>query len=388
MAYVCMLFLLEGHLKITCKNRANCLAFYLMKGIEKILIIKLRAIGDVVLATPVISNLRKAFPEATIDFLTEKQAADVVLKHPDLDTVLILDKNYLKNLLPVKRLTEYIKFVNNLKRTKYDLVFDLFGNPRSAFLSYFTGANYRVGYIFRLRKLFYTHVTENRGDQVHEVEFNLDALRRLGIPIVEKQLYFPITHSAREYISHFWIDYELEDRFVVAINASGGWSTKRWPREYFAQLADQMANCYAATVLLIWGPGERQEADQIAALMTAPAILAPATNLKQLAALLERCGLMVTNDSGPMHIAAVVGTPVVAIFGPTNPKYQGPYGLMHEVVVKAGLECLGCNGVTCKIGTNECMVDLSVNTVMKAVEKAVNKDVFTIASEANTVRQI
>jgi predicted lipopolysaccharide heptosyltransferase III len=355
-----------------------------MKGIEKILIIKLRAIGDVVLAIPVISNVRKAFPEATIDFLTERPATHVVLEHPDLDSVLILDKNY----LPVKRLTEYIKFVSSLKRTKYDLVFDLFGNPRSAFLSYFTGAKYRVGYNFRLRKLFYTHVTENRGDQVHEVEFNLDALRRLGIAIVEKQLYFPVNDSAREYISHFWIDHELEDRFVVAINASGGWSTKRWPLEYFAQLGDKITNTYGATILLIWGPGERQQADQIAALMKTPAVLAPATNLKQLAALLERCGLMVTNDSGPMHIAAAVGTPVVAMFGPTNPKCQGPYGSMHEVVVKAGLWCLGCNGVTCKIGTNECMVDLSVDTVMKAIEKAMNKDGLTIASEADIVRQI
>ncbi len=327
----------------------------------KILIIKLRALGDVLLATPVISNLRRAFPGARIDFLTEYP--QVVEKHPSLDSVWFLDRK------SSFRTFASLKLAIRIKKEHYNLVLDLFGNPRSAWFTWISGAPVRVGYDFRLRKYAYTHVVENRGDRVHEVDFNLEALRYLGIPITERKLVFPISGTARQFARNFFRKLGLEHSLIVALNASGGWPTKRWPLQKFARLGDLLNKELSASILILWGPGENEVARQIARFMNTPAFLAPPTNLEQLAAIIKHCHLLISNDSGPMHLATAVGTPVVAIFGPTNPICQGPYGVPHEIVRKEDLSCLGCNGVTCKFGTNTCMTELSEEKVFQAVTK-------------------
>jgi ADP-heptose:LPS heptosyltransferase len=121
-------------------------------------------------------------------------------------------------------------------------------------------------------------------------------------------------------------------------------------------------------ILLPWGPGEERDVELMRAKMHSPPIVPPSTTLLELAALLERCSLMVSNDSGPMHIAAAMGTPVVGIFGPTNPRLQGPYGAKAVTVRNESLDCLGCNLVVCPIG-NPCMKDLTVQTVLEAIQK-------------------
>jgi ADP-heptose:LPS heptosyltransferase len=165
----------------------------------------------------------------------------------------------------------------------------------------------------------------------------------------------------------------LQDRVVIGLNASGGWYTKRWPLKNFAQLGDRLHHELNAVVLLLWGPGELEEMKTMAQMMKAPSLLAPSTNLKQLAALLSRLTLLVSNDSGPLHLAAAMRTRVVGIYGPTRPDLQGPWGDGHETVVKAGLPCLGCNSVTCKIVTHDCMKQLEIEAVWQAVQRVLKK---------------
>jgi ADP-heptose:LPS heptosyltransferase len=126
-------------------------------------------------------------------------------------------------------------------------------------------------------------------------------------------------------------------------------------------------------VLLLWGPGEIDDVKKIGEMMQEPSLLAPPTSLKQLAALLS-IGFAGSNDSGPLHLAAAVNTPVVGIYGPTRPDLQGPWGDGHEIVLKAGLPCLGCNGVICKIVTHDCMQKLEVETVWEAVQRCLVKN--------------
>ncbi len=335
-----------------------------MKSFRKILVIKLRAIGDVILATPVLENLQRAFPCAQIDFLTEKPCAPVVAGQPAIHEVLVLDRK----LKGASR-----TLIQQVRRRRYDAVFDLFGNPRSAVLTWLSGAPTRVGFLFRGRKYAYNVKVEPRGDRVHEVEFNLDALRALQIPIVSRQLRVAVDAESENFAAQFWRENELQDRLVVGLNASGGWYTKRWPLESFAQLGDRLRRELNAVVLLLWGPGELDDVKAIAQMMQEPSLLAPPTNLKQLAALLSRLTLLASNDSGPLHLAAAVGTRVVGIYGPTRPDLQGPWGDGHETVVKAGLPCLGCNGVTCKIVTHDCMKKLEVDEVWETVQKCLKK---------------
>ena len=344
-----------------------------MKIPQRVLVIKLRAIGDVVMATPVLENLRSAFPFAEIDFLAEKFCAPIIKGHPAINEVIELDRKYLRTLPFGKRLAASLALLRDLRRRRYDLVFDLFGNPRTAIMTLVTGASKRVGFRFRGRRHAYNLVVEPRGNLVHEVEFNLDALRALDIPIISRKLFMPLDHDSETLAEKFWIENNLADRSVIGLNASGGWYTKRWPLDHFAALGDEISEKLDAIVALIWGPGELDDARGIAARMRHSALLIPQSDLILLSSLLRRLAVLVSNDSGPLHIAAAVGTPVVGIYGPTRSDLQGPWGEGHQIVRFDGLDCLGCNGVTCRIETHDCMQKLEVATVFQALEKCLKK---------------
>lgn len=340
---------------------------------QRILVIKLRAIGDVVMATPVVENLRRAFPGATIDFLTEKACAPVVTGHPAIHQVIEFDRARLNHLAPLNKFFTTLSFLNELRGRRYDLIFDLFGNPRTAIMTLWSGAKTRVGYRFRGRRYAYNVVVTPRGHLVHEVDFNLDALRALKIPVISRQLVLPVDRASDEDAESFWIENSLEGKIVIGLNPSGGWYTKRWPLEHFAALGDRIAEQLSARVVLIWGPGELEDARHIAQAMRHEALLIPKAGLMQLAALLRRLTVLVSNDSGPLHIAAAAGTPVVGIYGPTRPELQGPWGDGHRIVRREGLDCLGCNGVTCRIKTHDCMKRLEVDIVFQALYACLDK---------------
>jgi heptosyltransferase III len=329
--------------------------------IKRILVIKLRAVGDVLLSTIVLRNLRLGFPGARIDFLTEPPARDILASSPDVDGIEIFDRSSMSGL----------DLIRHIRGNRYDLVIDLFGNPRTALVTRLSGASHRVGFRFRGRTYAYNIVVEPRGGLVHNTQFNLDAIEAIGVEIQDRNVYFHFAPSDEAYVDGFLSS--LSDKFVVALNSGGGWYTKRWSLERFAELGDRMAEEFGATIILTWGPGQRDEAKQVAGLMKQTPVLPPATTLPQLGVLLKRASLVVTNDSGPMHIGAAVGTPVLGIYGPTNPALQGPYGTQHSVVRKEGLDCLGCNMTTCPIG-HPCMKELTVDVVLQAVRDLIRKN--------------
>jgi heptosyltransferase-3 len=331
---------------------------------ERILLIKLRAIGDVLLSTPTIYNVRQAYPNATIDFLTEEFAADVVRGNPWVNDVIAFKK---------KR-DGSIGLLHTIRSRRYDLVIDLFCNPRSALVTKISGARTRVGYPFRGRKYAYNVYVTSRSDFVHNVEFNLDALRRLDIPIISSEPYFPLDDESKAFAGEWIKNEHFNCKTIIALNPSGGWETKRWGLEHFAQFGDHVAEKYHAEIILVWGPGEGKDASTIQGLMDHRPHIIPRTSLKQLGAILQRCSYVVSNDSGPMHIAAAVGVPTLGIFGPTTPKLQGPYGERHSWVRNEELDCLECNLTKCPIG-NVCMTNLDVDRVVSAFDVLVKKNV-------------
>jgi heptosyltransferase-3 len=330
--------------------------------VRKILVIKLRAVGDVVLSTIVLKNLALAFPDSQLDFLTEKPSKDVLAGNPFVHSTLVYDRSTMNGL----------ELVNLVRKGSYDLVIDLFGNPRSALLTWLSGASYRVGFHFRGRTYAYNIVAEPRGNAVHNTQFNLDALEAIGVEIHDRNLYFTVSPGDERYVADF-LSAENIDGFVVGLNTAGGWYTKRWGLDRVAALGDLLVERYRASVILTWGPGQLVEVRALQSMMRHPGFIPPPTTLSQLGALFKRCTIVVSNDSGPMHVAAAVGTPVLGIYGPTNPVLQGPYGLKHVTVWKEGLDCLGCNLTKCPIG-NPCMKELTVETVMKSVEELLKKN--------------
>jgi heptosyltransferase III len=331
--------------------------------IRNILVIKLRAVGDVLLSTIVTRNLRLAFPDARIDYLTEPPSVDVLRGNGFITSIQVHDRTRMTGLA----------LVCHIRRQKYDLVIDLFGNPRTALITRCSGARYRVGYRFRGRTYAYNILAEPRGALVHNTQFNLDALDAIEIPIRDRNIYFPLDAEDFAYVDDFLNKAKAGNRQLVGVNTGGGWYTKRWGLDRFAELADRMIDEYGATIVLTWGPGQLPDVGTIQSHMKHKALIPPATTLKQLGALLKRCAWIVSNDSGPMHIAAAVGTPVLGIYGPTRAQLQGPFGEKHVTIAKQGLDCLGCNYTKCPIG-HPCMLELSVDEVMTAVRQLVKKN--------------
>lgn len=329
--------------------------------VERILVVKLRAIGDVLLSTAVLPGLRAAYPQASVDFLTEKYCAGVVEGNPHIRNLVTFD--------PVN--DGSLDLIRRVRTAGYDLVVDLFGNPRSAVLTLLSGASVRVGYRFNWRTLCYNRVVPPRGGTVHNVDFNLDALIRIGIDGLSGKPYFPLDDSAETFAGDFFTETGLVDRKVIALNAGGGWISKKWRPEQFAGLGKRIVEETGSGVLVFWGPGEEEDARQVLAGIGRGAVMTPASTLKQLGSLLKRCSVLVTNDSGPMHIAAALGVPVVAIFGPTVPRLQGPVFTESVVVQNLDLDCLGCSYTVCPIG-NPCMVDLPVGKVYAALQELMN----------------
>ncbi len=329
-----------------------------LSNVNRILVIKLRAIGDVLLSTPVIKSLRENFPEAEIDFLTEPQSEDILKGNAYVNNVIIFGRKE-------KR---YLKFLFSLKRRNYDLVIDLFCNPRSAQMAFFTRAPLRVGYSFRLRRYAYNVLLRSRSNDVHNVDFNLDALRALGLKISDRIPSLNIEPAEEEFARKFFKNNFSDGDRVIGINAGGGWEAKLWGLHKFAELADRLVENFNFKILIFWGPGQVQIYETIKSMMRYDPVIAPSTKLKEMAALQKRCEFVISNDSGPMHIAASVSTPTLGIFGPTKPHLQGPVGGECTTIVKEGLNCLGCNLTVCKIG-NLCMTELSVDDVYNKIIK-------------------
>lgn len=325
------------------------------RHIRSILVIKLRAIGDVLLSTIVTPNLRRAFPDARIDFVTERPAQDIITENPYIDDAIVFS--------PKK--DSSLRLFSRLYHARYDLVFDLFCNPRSAQLTFATRAPVRVGYPFRGRAWAYNVHVESRADRVHNTQFNLDALRALDIPTPESNLVLRIPDEVQSWAAGYIKNRRTRSGPVIALNSSGTWESKRWGLNHFADLADILIDTLDANILLMHGPGEMPDVEHIASSMHREATIPPPTTLKQLAALFACCDATISNDSGPMHISAAIGTPTLGIFGPTNPLLQGPVGRHSRWIRLEGLECLACNKTICDIG-NICMRDLGVDSVYQA----------------------
>ncbi|MFH1784215.1 MAG: glycosyltransferase family 9 protein [bacterium] len=335
-----------------------------IKNVKKILIIQLRRIGDVLLTTPVIESLREHFPQSSIDFLVEEPANEVVQGNPYLDNVIISRKGFF----------DQVKLIKKIRQTGYDMVIDFLGNPRSAWICFFSSGGYRVGFDFRGRQFAYNIIVQRDKSIEYAVDFKMQALGKIGITLPRKEMFFAITPEAQSFADKFLDAHRKDGRIFVGITSCSRRSARMWLKEYFAQIADVLIEKYNSQVILFWGPGEKKRIDKIASLMRNKPVIAPAVTLKQLGALISRCKLMITNDNGPMHIAVSVGTPTVTIYGPTSQYNWNPPGeLMHKAVT-SDVGCLRCYMQDCD--SMECMKKLTPDKVEPVI-----KDMLSILTQ-------
>jgi lipopolysaccharide heptosyltransferase II len=323
--------------------------------IKKILCIKPRGIGDVILSTIIIDNLTAYFPGVKIDYLTESFVKPCIEDNPSINKILTMEK------------TEFPLWVAlRIRREKYDLLIDLWSNPRTAQITFLSGVKYRVGYSYRGRRYAYNILATSERGNYHSAEHNLELLKAIRVPIVSKKVQYFLTEKDKEYGRSIYEKYFNENDFVAGIIPAGGWESKRCDASKWVEICEGMSKSYNAKFLILWGPGDEKDRDYIIKSLGDRAVAAPGTEIKQMAALISLCILIIANDSGPMHISAALGKPTLGIFGPTDPAAHRPYSPVSDYVNKEDLFCIKCNKLKCPYG-HECMLELPVDNVLSKI---------------------
>lgn len=323
-----------------------------------VLIIKLRYIGDVLLATPTVRAIKAARPDVLVTMMVNRGTEDVLSGNPDLDEIIVLDKG---------SLTAQSRLIAGLRHRQFDTVIDLTDGDRSAFLSWISGAPVRIGFNeeHRWRGKWYTHVVQSVPGAQHRIDRDLEALKPLGIQAGSKDPRLWLTpeeeNSADQLLDQ--LGFQRSQSMVILQPGARYWF-KAWPPERFAELADRLTYQYGCQVLIGGSDQDIAIAQQIRQMAkSSPIIMAGRTTIKQFAAIAKKSALFVGGDGGAMHIAAAVGTPVVALFGPSNPAEWGPRGGPVEVLYK-GLDCRICFHPTCERGEQNCMRLITIDEVM------------------------
>jgi lipopolysaccharide heptosyltransferase I len=349
-----------------------------------ILIVKTSAIGDVTHTLPALNCLRRAWPDARIDWLVEEAAADLVVGHHAVDHVLVSKRKQwvsgLRSRAWLQNLKAIFRFLGQLREIKYDLVIDFQGLLKSGILVGVSRGKRKVGFGRGMQHAECSYIFLNErlpavDMEVHALQRELLLLEGIDVPCSEVVFDLPVSGQDRQQVLEL-LGENSQDRNnavkpLVAINPQTKWETKLWENERFAQVADQLV-AQGCRVIFTGGPPDRIVIEKIQESMKQSSLnLAGRSSLKILTALYERADLVISTDTGPMHIAAAAGTPVVALFGPTAPWRTGPYGKQHQVL-RIGISCSPCFKRQCSLPEDRkkrCMKEISVELVVDAALK-------------------
>lgn len=332
----------------------------------RILVIKLSAIGDVILSVPSLRAIRNKFPESRISCLVGKESAEILLGCPYIDELIIYDfKDRERGLIGLLRKGK------ELKKKSFDIAIDLQNNRKSHILSFLSSAPQRYGYNARRKFSFLlNYKVEEPETSIPPVEHQFRTLNLLGIELKTPNLELWPNKSDELYIDELLRSHWLaSDQKLVGINigASRRWQTKLWPLEYIIQLCKELEKRHIRVV--ITGDKHDKERTERLALSLKDAKLIDAcgkSSINQLSCLIRRCDVFITSDSSPLHISACVNTPFIALFGPTDPKRHLPPAEKF-IVLKKDLACCPCYRPKCK--TNECMEKITIREVLRATEE-------------------
>lgn len=326
--------------------------------LKRILVRQTNWIGDAVMTTPALAALRGGFPEAEIVVLANPLVAELFRFHPAVDRVMIIDK---KN--EHRGVGGLLSLATQLRYQQFDAAVLLQNAIEAALLAFAAAIPRRAGYTTDGRRLLLNYpVPVSSADKaLHHTRYYLQLLERLGIQAPSADLC--LACSAEETA---WARTQLGADNVIAINPGAAYgSAKRWLPERFAEVADRLATRYAAKIVLTGGAAEKEIGQDIAAAMTAqPLNMIGQTSVRQMMALLSCCRLLVTNDSGPMHVAAAFGVPIVAVFGPTDHTTTCPASAQVKIVRKE-TDCAPCLLRQCP-SDHRCMTAISAADVYQA----------------------
>ncbi|MCX5632604.1 MAG: glycosyltransferase family 9 protein [Phycisphaerae bacterium] len=296
---------------------------------KKILIIKPSALGDIIQALPAACCLAKSFPDAQIDWFIRPEYAALIENHPCIHSIVIFDRRKLgKWWFKPDSFTELVKLVRHLRKEKYDIVFDFQGRFRSAIFAWFSGCKQRIGMAQtqEITGIFYTQKIKQSASSVHLVDYFLDMVCTAGAKRSKAEFGLKPDKQNTDEIRNILKSNNANPNNYAVFTPAATVEAKRWPIENFAALAEKVRKKYQCSIVGIGVESEKMIVRELETLADVPVInLAGKTNIQQLIAALAGARVVVSNDTGPAHIAAALGVPMVLIFGLTNPSRVGPY---------------------------------------------------------------
>jgi heptosyltransferase-1 len=337
-----------------------------------ILIIKLSSIGDVVHTLPSLAALRKSYPESHITWVVEEASANIIEGNPHVNQVIVMRrKRWMRNISKLHHIPETLKeivsFIRYLRDRRYDIVIDFMSLIRSSIIVFLSGGVRKIGYN-SMQELSGLFVREKIYEDMrkHAVERYFDFVRYLGVDMETREFPIVMTNEDEQRVMEHLKTHGIDekDSFVAVSPMSFAGETRLWENKNFADLCDRIINELKTKVIFT---GERSDGllEDIQSMMRMKSVnLGGQTTLRELACLYNKAAVLITPDSGPMHIAAAVGTPVIALFGPSDPQRTGPYGTGHTVI-RRDLPCSPCFLKKCK--TRHCMREITVEDVFQAV---------------------
>jgi lipopolysaccharide heptosyltransferase II len=354
----------------------------------KILLIRLRLIGDVVFTTPLIGALKRRFPGAHLAYVVEREAAPIVAHNRHIDELIVVEKSR-----GWRRIREDVGLALRLRRARFDLALDLHGGPRSAWLTLATGAPTRIGYDIQGRRGFYTRrVHRPRGlHPRHSVLNQWDLLTAIpGWPDDSADPVRDAVYMAADADAEARVATRLADAGVrngdtlIVVHVSAGNPFRRWPEQAFVRLVASLASRSPdRRLVLSSGPSDREASVRISAAArrelgrdASRIVDCGELNLAELRAVVERSRLFVGGDTGPLHVAATTSTPVVGIYGPTLAERSAPWRdprIATASVHVEGLPCRPCDQRACAPGDFRCLTNLQPETVIAAAERLLGR---------------
>ncbi|MCK5214787.1 MAG: lipopolysaccharide heptosyltransferase II [Candidatus Omnitrophica bacterium] len=333
--------------------------------INNILVVNVNWVGDVIFSTPIFKAIKTKYPKARVTCLAVPRVKEILESCPGIDEIIIYDEKGRGRGLLGK-----FHIVKEMRKRKFDLVFLLHRSWTRALLAFLAGIPQRVGYDAKNRGKFLTHKVSYLTGDVHRSDFYTHVIESYGFEIKDRTCSIDVSSKDKATMQKKLNDAGITEKdFVVVVNPGGNWDLKRWPKENVASLIQQLMVALKVKVVVPGALKDKGLVDDIVKLSNVkPVVVAGETTLKELMALLSLADVMVSADSGPMHIANCVGTKTVCLFGPTRPEITGPRGKGQYTIIQKDT---GCNREACyflKCPENICMKEIAVDEVFNEVE--------------------
>lgn len=345
---------------------------------KSILIVKLSSIGDVIHALPVASALRRRFPDSRISWLVSQKAHEIVSGHPHLDTVIVIGESASEGEVAIPDIRHPLQAARVLRSFRFDVAIDLQGLLRSGLFAYLSGARCRIGQrgIKEAAFLFYTVRPLSPARDRHVVDSYLRFAALLGADTTPAEFIIATTTEHEAKVDALLATHGIEQRQrLLILSPASSWRAKIWPPERLGEVADHLARRHGLLPIVVGAQSDAARAQAVVAFCRSPIVnLSGKTSLKELTVLLRRSTAWIGNDSGPTHLAAALGLPVIAVYGPTDHLLLGPYGEGNVALVST-VPCRPCRrrsrAESCR--HLECLMNVSVAQVCAAADTVIER---------------